>query len=122
MSNQPDVDNAGAPEDDQATVQEPAWDIEAARARYRRQMRSRPMRFLGLFTVVIILLSWAFAVGAAYGPDVDRLPGHDITVRREACIGCHARASADVPAMSHPSAPTCGFCHLQGVPQGASIR
>lgn len=122
MSNQLDVENADTPEHDQKAGNEPAWDIEAARARYRRQMRGRPMRFLGLFTVVVILLSWAFAVAAAYGPDVDRLPGHDITVRRDACIGCHARASADIPAMSHPSAPSCGFCHLQGAPQGTSIR
>jgi hypothetical protein len=79
-------------------------------------MRSRPMKTLGVFTILVILISWAFGVAAALGPDVVDLPGHDITVRREACISCHVRAIEDAPPMNHPSAPTCGFCHLQGLP------
>jgi hypothetical protein len=89
------------------------FDIEAARARYRRQMRGRPMRILGLFTVAIILLSWAFAAAAAFAPDVERLPDHDITVSRNACLSCHAEPAGTAPPMNHPSTPTCGFCHLQ---------
>lgn len=113
MSGEQELNNAYPPGDPQ---EEPKWDIEAARARYRRQMRGRPMRLLGVFTVVVILLSWAFAVAAAYGPDVTELPGHDITVRPETCIGCHARQSTEAPPMPHPAAPSCGFCHLQAVP------
>lgn len=94
----------------------PPFDIEAARARYRRQMRSRPMKALGVFTIVVILLSWAFGIAAAVGPDVERLPGHDITVPRNTCLGCHVRPINAAPPMNHPSAPTCGFCHLQGPP------
>ncbi len=94
----------------------PAFDIEAARARYRRTMRGRPMRALGIFTILMILVSLAFGVAAAFAPDVERLPGHDITVTREACINCHVRQIEPAPPMSHPSAPTCGFCHLQGLP------
>lgn len=100
----------------------PAFDIEAARARYRRQMRSRPMRALGVFTVLIVLLSWGLAVAAAYAPDVERLPGHDVTVTRAACVACHTRhidnanGAPRVPPMNHPATPTCGFCHVQGPP------
>ena len=119
MGNEPELTNTSPPEESR---DEPKWDIEAARARYRRQMRSRPMRLLGIFTVVVILLSWAFAVAAAYGPDVTELPGHDLTVRREACISCHARQSAEAPPMSHPAAPSCGFCHLQGAPAATTRR
>ena len=94
----------------------PTFDIKAARARYRRTMRGRPMRALGIFTIVVILLSWAFGVAAAYGPDVERLPGHDLTVARDGCITCHVRQVEAAPPMNHPSAPTCGYCHLQGLP------
>jgi hypothetical protein len=94
----------------------PAFDIEAARARYRRTMRGRPMRALGVFTILVILLSWAFGIAAAYAPDVDRLPGHDVTVQRAACLNCHVRQIEPAPPMNHPSAPSCGFCHMQGLP------
>jgi hypothetical protein len=100
----------------------PAFDIEAARARYRRQMRSRPMRALGVFTVLVVLVSWTLAIAAAYAPDVERLPGHDVTVTRAACVNCHTRqidnanAGAQAPPMNHPATPTCGFCHVQGPP------
>ena len=95
----------------------PAFDIEAARARYRRMMRGRSMRALGVVTIVVFILSWAFAIAAAYAPDVDRLPGHDISVTRDRCIACHVRAIDGAPPMPHPVTPTCGFCHVQGMPQ-----
>jgi hypothetical protein len=97
--------------------QPPAFDIEAARARYRRMMRGRSMRALGVVTVVVLIFSWAFAIAAAYAPDVDHLPGHDITVTRDRCFACHARAIDGAPPMPHPATPTCGFCHVQGLPQ-----
>jgi hypothetical protein len=79
-------------------------------------MRGRPMRALGVFTILVVLVSWAFGVAAAFAPDVERLPRHDITVTRDACINCHVRQIEQSPPMSHPSAPTCGFCHMQGLP------
>ena|GEM_PF-2043623 len=105
-------EEGGTPEPDPR----PAFDKEAARARYRRTMRSRPMKALGIFTILVILVSWAFGIAAAVAPDVERLPGHDITVGRDACISCHAQPIDNAPAMNHPSTPTCGFCHLQGLP------
>ena len=74
------------------------------------------MRLLGIFTLVIILLSWTFAAVAVVASDVERLPGHDLTVGRAACLTCHAGSGATAPPMRHPAAPTCGFCHLQGAP------
>jgi nitrate reductase cytochrome c-type subunit len=74
------------------------------------------MRALGVLTIVVILVSWAFGIAAAIGPDVENLPGHDITVRREACLSCHMRQIEQAPPMNHPATPTCGFCHLQGLP------
>ena len=94
----------------------PPFDTEAARARYRRTMRGRPMRVLLALLIVIILLSWTFAIAAAFAPDIERLPGHDITVRRDACLQRHAGQIEAAPRMNHPSAPTCGFCHMQGLP------
>ena len=79
-------------------------------------MRGRPMRALVVFTLAVILLSWAFGVAAAIAPDVERLPGHDIGVARERCIACHVRQIEGAPPMNHPSAPSCGFCHRQGLP------
>ncbi len=104
----------------EAVDQPPAFDVEAARARYRRMMRGRPMRALGVFTILVILVSWAFGVAAAVAPDVEQLPGHDITVQRPACISCHVRQiEPGTPPMNHPAAPTCGFCHMQGLPAAA---
>ncbi len=74
------------------------------------------MKALGIFTILVILVSWAFGIAAAVAPDVERLSGHDITVGRDACISCHAQPIDAAPAMNHPPAPTCGFCHLQGLP------
>lgn len=94
----------------------PPFDVEAARARYRRMMRGRPMRALGLFTIVVVLLSWTYGVAAVFAPDVERLPGHDWTVGRDACLACHREPAGEAPPMNHLSAPSCGFCHLQGPP------
>ena len=90
------------------------FDVEAARARYRRMMRGWPMRVMSLLTLLAILLSWVFAAAAAYAPDVDQLSGHGLSVPRAACIACHSAAGSAGPAMNHPAPPTCGFCHLQG--------
>ncbi len=80
-------------------------------------MRSRPMRLLGIFTVLVVLLSWAFAFTAVFASDVDHLPGHDITIARDTCLTCHQRLLTAAPPMRHPATPTCGFCHLQGLPE-----
>ncbi|HEX6293073.1 MAG TPA: hypothetical protein VFZ66_28075 [Herpetosiphonaceae bacterium] len=110
MSNQP---SHPAPDEP------PQFDIEAARARYRKLMRSWPMRTMYLLLALVILFAWAWGIAAAIGPDVENLPGHDITVPTESCIACHTTAASaeNAPPMNHPAAPTCGFCHLQGLPQ-----
>ena len=107
-------ESTDAPSEEPAPDAPPPFDVEAARARYRRTMRGRPMRIMSLLTIVIILMSWAFAAAAAYGPDVEHLPGHDLRVRRDDCIACHTGNVAQTPPMNHPAAPTCGFCHVQG--------
>jgi hypothetical protein len=68
------------PETDESPPAEPAWDREAARARYRRLMRSWPMRLTYVLVALVILFSWAWGIAAALGPDVETLPGHDITL------------------------------------------
>jgi hypothetical protein len=97
----------------------PQFDIEAARARYRKLMRSWPMRSMYLLLVLVILFAWGWGIAAAIGPDVETLPGHDITVPTQSCITCHTEAASanNAPPMTHPAAPTCGFCHQQGLPQ-----
>jgi mono/diheme cytochrome c family protein len=97
----------------------PQFDIEAARARYRKMMRSWPMRTLYILLALVILFTWAWGIAAAIGPDVENLPGHDITVPTERCIACHSEAASanNAPPMNHPAAPTCGFCHRQGLPE-----
>lgn len=96
----------------------PAWDREAARARYRKLMRSWPMRLIYLLLALTILFAWGWGIAAAVAPDVEQLPGHDITVPTQQCIDCHtsAAAASGAPPMNHPAAPTCGFCHRQGLP------
>ena len=95
------------------------FDREAARARYRKMMRSRPMRLMYLLLVLVILFAWAWGIAAAIAPDVERIPGHDITVPTQECITCHTTGAAarGAPPMNHPRAPSCGFCHLQGLPE-----
>ncbi|MBA3944926.1 MAG: hypothetical protein H0X37_10250 [Herpetosiphonaceae bacterium] len=102
----------------------PTFDREAARARYRKMMRGPFMRGVGIFTVVVILLSWAWGAAAAFAPNVEHLPNHDYSVRPARCIACHTQpANAPRPAgvalpprMPHWSAPSCGFCHRQSLP------
>lgn len=98
----------------------PAWDREAARARYRKLMRSWPMRLMYLLLALTILFAWAWGLAAAIAPDVETLPGHEITVPTNACVTCHAinPAANNAPPMNHPVAPTCGFCHRLGLPSG----
>ncbi len=104
---------------DESPPQEPVWDREAARARYRRLMRSWPMRVTYVLVALVILFSWAWGIAAALGPDVEHLPGHDITVPPSACITCHTQEPGiyTAPVMPHPAAPSCGFCHRQGLPE-----
>lgn len=110
----PDVPNLD-PED---TV--PAFDRVAARARYRALMRGPFMRGVGILTVAVILLAWAFGAASAFAPNVQNLPNHDITVPVSACVSCHNRALPvrpnNAPPMNHWNAPSCGFCHRQGLP------
>lgn len=95
------------------------FDREAARARYRKLMRSWPMRVAYLLLTLTILFAWAWGIAAAVAPDVELIPGHDITVPTQNCVSCHTtQASATgAPAMNHPTAPSCGFCHRQGLPE-----
>ena len=111
MSSTPPTDPT--PDDPDAP---PAWDREAARARYRKLMRSWPMRLTYVLLVLTILFAWGWGIAAAIGPDVETLPGHDITVPTARCIACHTDATTGAPPMNHPAAPTCGFCHRQGLP------
>lgn len=96
----------------------PPFDIEAARVRYRKMMRSWPMRLMYLVLILVILFAWGWAGAAAFAPSVERLPGHDITVPTRACISCHTDGAVanKAPPMNHPAAPSCGFCHRQSAP------
>ena len=102
----------------------PAFDKTAARARYRALMRSKPMRFMYALTTVVILATWILGIAAAYAPEVKNLPNHDITVAVAACKDCHNKGINAAPAFNHSYAPSCGFCHQQGLPPAvpASIR
>jgi hypothetical protein len=102
----------------------PAFDREAARARYRKLMRSWPMRLTYLLLALTILFAWGWGIAAAVAPDVELLPGHDITVPTAQCIDCHTAGAVanGAPPMSHPSAPSCGFCHRQGPPPAAGAH
>ncbi|GIV97285.1 MAG: hypothetical protein KatS3mg057_1942 [Herpetosiphonaceae bacterium] len=95
----------------------PEFDIEAARARYRRTMRGPLVRMLFALTFLVLLCSWIFAGVAAWASDVEGLPDHDLTVGKPLCVDCHTRQLNDAPAFNHRFAPTCGFCHRQSLPQ-----
>jgi cytochrome c553 len=96
----------------------PPFDREAARARYKKFMRSWPMRLMYLVLVLTIAFAWGWAGAAAFAPSVETLPGHDITVPTQACVTCHTDGAVanNAPPMNHPAAPSCGFCHRQGPP------
>lgn len=96
----------------------PAWDREAARARYRKMMRSWPMLTMYALLALVLLFSFAWAGAAVFASSVEALPGHDITVPTQSCITCHTTAAAanNAPPMNHFAAPSCGFCHRQSAP------
>ncbi len=104
------------------------FDREAARARYRKLMRSWPMRLMYLLLALTIVFAWAWGIAAAVAPDVETLAGHDLTVPTQQCISCHApsaearHSTAPIPPMNHPGAPSCGFCHRQGLPDTGAER
>lgn len=83
-------------------------------------MRSWPMRILYALLALVILFAWAWSIAAAFGADVERLPGHDLSVPVARCVACHtAPAATDgAPRLRHPITPSCGFCHRQGLPEG----
>jgi hypothetical protein len=107
---------------------QPAFDRDAARARYRALMRGRFMRSMYALLGVVLLISWGFGIAAALASDVERLPGHDLTVPTARCLTCHtqpgaagsaaagAAGSRRAPIMPHVALPTCGFCHRQSAP------
>lgn len=94
----------------------PVFDKVAARARYRKLMRSWPMRLMYALTAFAILAAWGLGIGSAFAPDVEKLQGHDITVSAAQCKTCHNSGLNKAPAYNHSYAPTCGFCHRQGLP------
>ncbi len=104
------------PEDPAAEEAAPTFDKEAARARYRALMRSWPMRLMFIVTGLVLVMTWVLAFGSAYAPNVEKLPGHDITVGVAECKGCHNSGLNSAPRYNHAYAPTCGFCHRQGLP------
>lgn len=119
MSEQPEptpVDPLARP----SQPQQPAWDREAARARYRRMMRSWPMRLSYVVLILVLLFAWGWGIAAAFAPDVENLAGHDIAVPVSTCVTCHTAGAqaAGAPVMNHPPAPSCGFCHRQALPEG----
>lgn len=104
------------PSPEQPDAAPPPFDKEAARARYRKLMRSTPMRLLYALTIVVILMTWVLGIAAAFAPDVKKLPGHDITVSVPACKQCHNAGINNAPRFNHNYAPSCGFCHQQSPP------
>ena len=99
----------------------PAFDKEAARKRYRAMMRSRPMRLMYAITGLVLLATWVLAFGSAFAPNVETLPGHDITVGVAQCRNCHNTGLNNAPTYNHAFAPTCGFCHRQSLPAELSL-
>jgi hypothetical protein len=110
MSDQPRPNDVDHPD----TVAAPAFDKEAARRRYRATMRGPYMRSLYVLLALVILAAWGLGIGAVFARDVERLPGHGLSVAPSRCVSCHAAPSANTPAMPHVAFPTCGFCHRQG--------
>jgi hypothetical protein len=102
--------------DDPQTTDRPAFDKEAARQRYRATMRGPRMRALYALLALVILVSWGFGVAAVLATDVERLPGHDLSVPPRRCLACHTEQLGGAPAIPHVAFPTCGFCHRQSPP------
>jgi hypothetical protein len=74
------------------------------------------MRSLYVILALVILAAWGFGIAAAVAPDVERLPGHDLTVPPRQCLACHTQRASGAPPMPHVAFPSCGFCHRQGPP------
>jgi mono/diheme cytochrome c family protein len=106
--------------DDQPRISDPetppVFDKEAARRRYRATMRGPFMRSMYVLLALIILASWGFGIAAAVAQDVERLPGHDLSVAPRQCVACHNQRIGGAPALPHPAFPSCGFCHRQSPP------
>ncbi len=100
----------------------PAFDKEAARRRYRATMRGPFMRTMNVTLALIILVAWGFGVAAVFAPDVENLPGHDITVPPSRCVTCHTEGTNNAPPMPHVAFPSCGFCHRQGAMPAPSTK
>jgi hypothetical protein len=94
----------------------PPFDKQAARQRYRATMRGPYMRSLYVLLAIVLLAAWGLGVASVLAPDVERLPGHDLTVPPRQCVVCHTQRVDDAPAIPHPAFPTCGFCHRQSPP------
>src|SRR5689334_1803041 len=109
--------NDQPPQDESTGVPAPpAFDKEAARRRYRATMRSPVMRAMYVLLAIVILAAWGLGIAAAIAPDVEGLPGHDITVPPRQCLTCHTRQLDGAPPMPHIAFPSCGFCHRQSAP------
>ena len=91
----------------------PAFDKEAARRRYRATMRGPFMRSMYVLLALIILVAWGLGIAAVFARDVERLPGHDLSVPPSRCISCHTTSTTTAPQMPHMAFPSCGFCHRQ---------
>jgi hypothetical protein len=102
--------------DEAQTPDPPAFDKGAARRRYRATMRSPRMRLLYALLALVILASWGFGIAAAFATDVERLPGHDLSVPPRQCLACHTQRLDGAPVLPHIAFPTCGFCHRQSPP------
>ncbi|HEX9369514.1 MAG TPA: hypothetical protein VF897_00850 [Roseiflexaceae bacterium] len=94
----------------------PAFDKEAARRRYRAQMRGPFMRSMYVLLALVVLAAWGLGIASVWAKDVERLPDHDLGVPPSRCVTCHAERRDDAPAMPHVAFPSCGFCHRQGLP------
>ena len=95
----------------------PSFDKEAARRRYRATMRGPFMRSLYVLLALVILTAWGLGIAAVFARDVERLPGHDLSVSPSRCVSCHADPATRAPAMPHVAFPSCGFCHRQEPPE-----
>ena len=79
-------------------------------------MRGPFMRSLYVLLALVILAAWGLGIGAVFARDVERLPGHDLSVSPSRCVSCHTAPATRAPAMPHVAFPSCGFCHRQGPP------
>jgi len=63
----------------------PAFDRAAARRRYRATMRGPFMRSMYVLLALVILAAWGLGISAVFARDVERLPGHDLSVAPSRC-------------------------------------